>query len=336
MKNLNPLIASMCALILWSCIAQPSTSMPVHSDEQLTATNVAPSDAGSSAILQPISIPEDNQNDENCRTTDEGIEDLLFKTAQITAQNLYLWSPILEPATFLAISPDLQFPNNQIAPPHEISDIEYPKDAIAVLFPINGNFLAYLTVNTSIKLWISNLNLQGPVCIWEDTSDWLGEILLPEDVRIRWGANQSQIIVSSNLGNDHYVILDLTAHSNWQGSGGCNRIQATEDLIILCTDKLNSNFRVSSRGIELITTDDDTESMEMLEWAFSPSGESLLMVDGNLDIFLINESRDVLKLPVKFDAPLCCGLESHRDGLQWLDDEGRVLVFGHEDNEPSH
>lgn len=335
MKRLNLLEVGICALILCSCREQTSTSVPVYTDDQLRATDVRLSDATPVPILQPTPTPEDIRNPGNCRMTDDALVEIFFDTTPITGQNLYLWSPVLEPATFLVISPDLQFPNNQIVPPQEASDIEYPKDAIAAIFPVNGNYLAYLTVNKSTKLWISSLDLQRPMCIWEDAFNWLGEIFLPEDVRIRWGANQSQIILSNNTGNDHYVLLDLTAHSYWRGSGECNRIQATDDLRVLCVDKLNSAFGISSRGIELITSGDNSESMEALEWAFSPSGESLLLVDGNLDILIINGSQDILKLPIKFDAPLCCGLESHRDGLQWLPDEEKVLVFGYRDDEPS-
>jgi len=194
-----------------------------------------------------------------------------------------------------------------------------------------GRGIAYLTNTDVLRLWVSNLDLQGAVNAWTDEYAWLGNPTAYEEVDLRWGPGDRSILI---VRDRRILVHSLSSGDNTRFEGECAELGVSSDGIIalLCSGAVPG----TPPGLFALTPDGSFGSVApgewttvsgVVEWAFSPGRDQVLFATSDLKIRILSSDGIVRDLPITYFPSSAPTLENTRE-LQWSADGSRLLILG--------
>lgn len=214
------------------------------------------------------------------------------------------------------------------------SDPELPLPGIDVAFSRYSGQVAYLAKNENLELWISDVNINKAEKVWEDSQLWLGPVQSFDDIDFYWGPFDKYIILKSNLTHPNLVVYSLSTRLPQKWVGECNQVGKSHqslEVSIWCeiTSDGQKNFAFLGRSgvIQNISSPPDLLLSNLVNWAFSPNGDSILFSDEQQNIGVLNRDGKIIIFPLKYSSedPL-----DIRTGLKWSQDSTKIMVYGYD------
>lgn len=245
--------------------------------------------------------------------------------------NIYVWNA--DPPSYGVIDLDAEPWALKILMPAE-PEKAGPDRALTVSFSRFSNQIAYVTsFSEELELWISDANLTQSSVVWADEERRLGSNLDTEQLRIFWEGNDNFVVLESNTDNPHTVIYNLSSGTTTQLTGKCSQIDqspVSARLALWCpgAGQPPQYTLLESDGIQNTTDVPPSDPIRILEWTFSPNGETVIYANDQDEVALINPDKSIMKLPVKYSQfPWSVPTNFH-----WSHNGSQVLVYGYSQN----
>jgi len=206
-----------------------------------------------------------------------------------------------------------------------------PRAAFDFDFDRYGRGIAYLTNVDVLRLWVSDLDLQGAVNAWTDQDAWLESPIAYEEVDLRWGPGDQSILIARG-GRILIHSLSNGGSTRFEGDCGGLGVSTTGDIALLCSGAVAG----LEPGLLALTTDGSFGSVEpsdwttisgVLEWAFSPMRDQVLFATGDLHVGILSSDGTVRDLPISYSPSTAGPLENTRE-LQWSVNGSQLLILG--------
>ncbi len=224
----------------------------------------------------------------------------------------------------------------------EDENIIGPNSGFSLSFPKYSDKLAYLVESDSgqIELWITDLEFKHASVVWQDTTDWLGNLsltMLANQDQIVWGPGDNSIFIYSFLNKDRFVLYSTKSKNEYYWIGKCDqivRIDAESPLALGCTGDLGDGQTAA-----IVSLDGDIEfgdfsqliiGEEILDYAFSPDGKQVIYTTVTGEFLISKSSEATLELSLSYGYKERKPFDSDTfmDGMQWSSDGTKILVFG--------
>jgi WD40 repeat protein len=207
-----------------------------------------------------------------------------------------------------------------------------------VAFASNSGRAVFVQLSDQLELIVADLFTCDAWRVWTDEDGWLwdGKLHSKWMHPIRWGPNDKFLIVSSYDQRPNYVIFDLEKEQAYLWQGECNLIMKSTQSSSLALGCEIAVGDTEERQIGMLEWDGSiwwsSEPIEenyeqVVDWAFSPDGDKVLLANEDLDVMIVDSQGIYLRIPVVFDPPIWSNGEFRR-GLKWSPDGTMILVYG--------
>jgi hypothetical protein len=208
-----------------------------------------------------------------------------------------------------------------------------------VAFASNSGRAVFVQLADQLELIVADLFTCDARRVWTDEEGWLwdGELHGKWMHPIRWGPNDKFIIVSSYDQRPNYMIFDLEQEQAYLWQGECNLLLKSTQSSSLALGCVIADGDTEESQIGILEWDGSiwwsSEPIEknyerVVDWAFSPDGDKVLLANEDLDVMIVDSQGGILSIPVIYNPPIWSNGEFRR-GLKWSPDGTMILAYGH-------